>query len=112
MSKVLKVLTTIHAVLYVLFIVTGSYGHTGDEPLVVNLLFVVFLVGYAIMWKNEMIAGWIFVLWWIGMWYLGIFIAETDKGSGVAMGVPLFIMAILFIITGRKKRVAADRRER
>ena len=36
MSKVLKVLTTIHAVLYVLFIVTGSYGHTGDEPLVVN----------------------------------------------------------------------------
>jgi hypothetical protein len=32
------------------------------------------------------------------MWYLGLFIAEHDKGAGVAMGIPLFIIAILFIV--------------
>jgi hypothetical protein len=104
MSKILKILTSIYGILYILFLVSGQFGHSGYEPLVVYILFAVFLAGYLTIWKNEMYGGWIFILWWIGMWYLGIFVAETDKGAGVVMGIPLFIMAILFNIAGRKKR--------
>jgi len=32
------------------------------------------------------------------MWYLGLFVAVRDKGAGVVMGVPMFIIGILFIV--------------
>ncbi|TKJ41635.1 hypothetical protein CEE37_03450 [candidate division LCP-89 bacterium B3_LCP] len=108
MSKILKILTTIFGLLYVLFLISGSYGHSGSEPLVIYIMFAVFLIGYVTMWKNELYCGLIFVLWWIGMWYLGVFVAEQDKGAAVVMGFPLFIIAILFIISGIKKKKATQ----
>ena len=104
MSKILKVLISIYALLYVLFMVSEQYGDAEYEPLVVKILFAIFLMGYLITWKSEIYGGLIFVLWWIGMWYLGIFIVEQDKGAGVAMGTPLFILAILLIVSGYKSR--------
>ena len=89
-----------------MFIISGSYGTSGSEPTVVKLLFVLFLVGYFIIWKNEGLGGLIFALWWIGMWYLGFFVAEHDRGAGVAMGFPLFVLAVLFIISWYRKRAA------
>ncbi len=106
MSKILKLLASIYGLLYVLFMVSGQYGDSGYEPLVVKILFAIFLVGYLTIWKNEIYGGLIFVLWWIGLWYLGIFIAEHDKGAGVVMGAPLFVLAIFFIISGYKNRKA------
>ncbi len=105
-SKVLLILTSLYGLLYLIFIASGSYGSSGSEPLVVKLLFVLFLVGYLITWKNEGLGGLIFVVWWIGMWYLGLFVAEHDRGSGIAMGFPLFVLAILFIISWYRKRAA------
>jgi len=96
-SRLLLVLTSVYGVLYVAFIATGSYGTTGAEPTVVRLLFLLFLVGYALTWKNEGLGGAIFVLWWVGMWYLGLFVAKEDRGTAVVLGLPLFALAILFI---------------
>jgi hypothetical protein len=96
-SRVLLILTSIYAVLYVAFIASGSYGMTGSEPTVVRLLFVLFVVGYIVTWRNEGLGGAVFVVWWVGMWYLGLFVAEHDRGAGVVMGVPLFVLAILLI---------------
>ena len=96
-SRLLLVLTSVYGVLYVAFIATGSYGTTGAEPTVVRLLFLLFLVGYALTWKNEALGGAIFVVWWVGMWYLGMFVAEQDRGAAVVLGLPLFVLAILLI---------------
>jgi hypothetical protein len=96
-SRLLLVLTSAYGVLYVAIIATGSYGTTGAEPIVVRLLFLLFLLGYALTWKNEGLGGAIFVLWWAGMWYLGLFVAEQDRGAAVVLGLPLFVLAILFI---------------
>ena len=96
-SMILLILTSVYGLLYVVFMATGSYGTTGSEPTVVKLLFLLFLIGYASAWLNEGLAGIIFVSWWIGMWYLGLFISQGDRGDGVVMGLPLFILAILFI---------------
>ena len=102
-SRVLLILTSLYGILYLAFILSGSYGASGSEPIVVRLLFVLFLVGYLVTWKNEGLGGLIFVLWWVGMWYLGLFIVEHDRGAGVVMGLPLFILGILFIVSWYRK---------
>lgn len=96
-SKTLLILTSIYGVLYAAFIVSGSYGMQGAEPTVVRLLFLLFLVGYVVVWVHEGLGGALFVAWWVGMWYLGLFVAHEDRGNGVVMGVPLVVLAILFI---------------
>jgi hypothetical protein len=65
---------------------------------------VLFLAGYYVAWKNEFVAGIIFIFWWLVMWYLALFIAVHDRGGGVGLGLPLLILGILFIISGYRKR--------
>jgi hypothetical protein len=103
-SRILLVLTSIYALLYVLFMVTEQYGTAGSEPTVVKILFGLFLIGYVIVWMNEGLGGAIFVVWWIGMWYLGLFVAQSDRGAAQVIGFPLFVLGLLFIYAGLKKR--------
>jgi hypothetical protein len=56
------------------------------------------------VWKNEIHGGLIFILWWIGMWYVGFIHSETDRGVAVVMGLPLFVLAILHIISGYRSK--------
>ena len=107
-STTLLILTSIYGLLYLFFMVTESYGTAGSEPTVVKLLFLLFLVGYAAVWWNERLGGLLFALWWAGMWYLALFVVQTDHGAGVVMGVPLFILAILFIISWYRRRGQAS----
>ena len=109
-SKTLLVLTSIFGLLYVIFMISGNYGSGGYEPLLVKLLFVVFLIGFLMVWKHEGIGGLIFVLWWIGMWYLGLFVVQQDRGAGVVVGLPLFCLGILFIISWYKRRPKTEAR--
>lgn len=106
-SRILLVLTSIYALLYILFMVTKQYGTAGSEPTVVKILFGLFLAGYTVVWMNEGLGGAIFVVWWIGMWYLGLFVAQSDRGAAQVIGFPLFVLGVLFIIAWLKKRNAA-----
>lgn len=106
-SRILLILTSIYALLYILLIVTKQYGTAGAEPTAVKILFTFFLVGYLVVWINEGLGGAIFVVWWIGMWYLGLFVAQSDRGAAVVIGLPLFVLAVLFIIAWFKRRKAA-----
>jgi hypothetical protein len=110
---VLHLLTFIYGLLYLIFFV-GSFLPSEingfiDEPfnlegILVKLLFVVFLIGFFISWKREGLAGLIFIFWWVGMWCLALFVAKTDRGAGVVMGIPLFIFGIGFLISWYNKR--------
>lgn len=103
--KVLLTLTTIYGILYLILLITSFFESPYDlERVIVYLAFIVFLVGYYYSWRNEMIAGIVFIFWWGIMWYLGLFIAEHDRGAGVVMGVPLFIIGIFFIVSWYRKR--------
>lgn len=104
-STVLLTIITILGILYLIFIIDNFISEPHNlESIIVNLAFIIFLVGYYYSWKNEMIAGIVFIFWWGIMWYLGLFIAEHDKGAGVAMGVPIFIIGILFIVSWYRRR--------
>lgn len=107
---VLLTITTIYAILYAALIISylffeDSSSEITSEGIIVTLAFIVFYVGYYYSWKNELIAGIIFVFWWMIMWYLALYVAETDKGAGVVMGLPLFIVAILLIVYWYRKRL-------
>jgi len=58
-----------------------------------------------VVWKNEGVAGIIFIFWWLVMWYLAFFIAVHNRGAGVGMGLPLFLLGILSIISWHRKKV-------
>jgi hypothetical protein len=107
-SRTLLILTSVYALLYVAFMISGSYGTGGSEPTVVRVLFVLFLVGYAVTWKNEGLGGAIFVAWWAGMWYLGLAVAQEDRGAAVVMGLPLFVVALLLIRAWYRRRRGAN----
>ena len=107
--KVLLILTTIYGLLYIILFLSFQLFENPDfsninlDVIIVTLAFIVFLIGYYFSWKNEMIGGIIFIFWWGIMWYLGLFVVERDKGAGVVMGVPMFIIGILFIIFWYRK---------
>ena len=109
LSKVLFIITTIYGILYVILVITSFFEDINNsEVIIVYAAFIVFLIGYYFTFKNEMTAGIIFLFWWGIMWYLGLFIAEQDKGAGVVMGIPLFIVAVLYIISAKKNKKPAD----
>ena len=104
-SKVLLILTSLFGILYLLFIIDYFISEPQNiEFIIVNLAFLIFLMGYYYSWKNEMAAGIIFIICWGIMRYRGLFIAENDGWAGVVRGLPLFIIGILFIISWYRKR--------
>ncbi|MBU0508655.1 hypothetical protein KKH27_07460 [bacterium] len=117
----LHVLLTIYGILYLVFVIIGfipnqegsrvsdsvPYHPFGLEGSLVKVLFVFFLVGFFTAWKNRLAAGVLFVLWWAGMWGLDTLMVATKGGSGgeaIGMGLPLFVLGVLFFISGYRRR--------
>ena len=116
-SKGLLITTSVFGLLYLLFIIVSFIPAPGGgspvstrvpfepfdlEQIFVKLLFLLFLIGYLVVWKNELIGGAVFLLWWVAMWGVEIFVAAKitggDGGGGIVMGFPLFVLGILFIL--------------
>jgi len=120
----LQVATTIYGLLYLYFFIwsfihtSGAGNPISDNPnfdpwdlemIFVKLLFVVFLVGYFYSWKNERIAGLIFLFWFILMVCMAIWVSTTlhrDSDMAIVMAIPLLVIGILFIVSWYKKRRA------
>jgi hypothetical protein len=105
--------TSLYGLLYLLFVIfesgnpaslTEVFVAADLEELVFKLLFLLFVVGYIAVWKNEGIGGAIFILWYAGMWVFGLFISSQDGGTVPVFGFPLFILSILFVVRWYKKR--------
>jgi hypothetical protein len=107
---ILLILISIYAVLYIMvswddFLSINSWS---IEYSALKILFAIFVIGYVISWKNELAAGVVFILWFLGMCYENFFlcpggITGRDCGDGIAMGIPLLILSIFFIVYGTRK---------
>ena len=115
-SKGLLITTSVFGLLYLLFIIVSFIPTPGASPvsttvpfepfdfeqIFIKLLFLLFLIGYLVVWKNELIGGAVFLLWWVAMWCVDTFvfapIAGPDAGGGIVMGFPVFVLGILFIL--------------
>jgi hypothetical protein len=106
---ILRILLSIYAVLYILigwddFLSVNAPNSWNIEHSALKILFAIFVIGYAISWKNELASGVIFIFWFLGMCYENFFLCTSDCGAGIAMGIPLLILSIFFIIYGRRKK--------
>jgi hypothetical protein len=106
---ILRILLSIYAILYVLigsddFLSINAPNSWDIEYSALKILFAIFLIGYVISWKNELASGVIFILWFLGMCYENFFLCTSDCGDGIAMGIPLLILSIFFIVYGIRKR--------
>jgi hypothetical protein len=74
------------------------------DQIIITGLLSVWIFGFIFIWKKPVLAGWIFILWFLFL--LGTII--TDRGglelplAGVVIGLPGLILGILFIMKGRK----------
>ena len=120
--KTIIALTSIYGVLYLWFAVTSFFpspeGHWiggavpydpyDSEGIGVKVLFFVFLAGYFSLFKHSGIAGGIFILWWIAMWLFEAYVVEPlrgfNDGTGVALGIPLFIIGVFCLVHWFRRR--------
>ena len=120
-STGLLIATSVYGLLYLWFVIvsfipspdgqwissTVPFEPFDLEQIFVKLLFLLFLVGYVVVWKNELLGEAVFVLWWAAMWCFEIFIVAPIKGAdggGIAMGLPLFILGMMFVWRGYQRR--------
>jgi hypothetical protein len=76
-----------------------------DQVIITGLLSV-WIFGFIFVWRRPVLAGWVFVLWFL---FLLVTII-LDRGgleypvAGVLIGLPGFILGILFLFRERKKK--------
>lgn len=130
-SKALLIPTSIFGLVYLIFIILsfiparmfgGVFGPGGSpvsstvpfepfdlEQIFVKLLFLLFLVGYLAVWKNEGIGGAIFILWYVAVWVVELLIVAPTKpddwGGCIVVGLPLFVLGILFVVRWYRGRI-------
>lgn len=105
----LRISVSIYLLLYLLFAVDEflPFNETGAwnlENSILKVMFVIFIIGFSISWKYELASGIVFLFWFALMCYQAFFICSGDCDDGIVMGFPLFILGILFIVFGLKKR--------
>jgi hypothetical protein len=105
----LRILLSIYTVLYLIigsedFLSINAPNSWDIEYSALKILFAIFVIGYVISWKNELASGVIFILWFLGMCYENFFLCTSDCGAGIAMGIPLLILSIFFILYGIRKK--------
>jgi hypothetical protein len=106
-TQIIQYITLVYGILYLIFIIVGNFGGAypalSGEGIGVYTLFLLFIVGVSVSWKNKIITGVLFFIWNIGMWIVELFFVEKDGGFGIISGIPLIVLGILFILKGMEK---------
>ncbi len=131
-SKTPLIVSSVFGLLYLWFVVTSyipapdgnwissavPYEPNRQAMVVFTLLFLLFFTGYLVVWKNELFGGMLFILWWIGMWFMELLQlapiegVDPEPGAGIFMGIPVFVLGILFIkrwYKGRNGRAVKEK---
>ncbi|MBL6962777.1 MAG: hypothetical protein ISR55_03070 [Bacteroidetes bacterium] len=107
---VLRVILTLAVTGYLLTII-GKIFQPNDEStfgtIMIYALFVLFVVGYLYCWKNEVISGLIIMIWH-GLQWVFILWVWKDASITLTLGIPIFIIGILFLIYGLGKKKAVE----
>lgn len=113
--NILRILTTLAALLYLTFIIAelipSHEPEVRESNLGIAMVFVLFIwfgIGYYNVWKNEKRAGIILTTWWIALFLTAWFIWYYGNVT-IILGFPIFILGVLLLIYSRKARqVSSD----
>ena len=103
---ILRIFGTIAAFLYILFLIGEGIPLFNDphfEGVSVYLLFLIFVLGFYYLWKNEVISGIILITWHVLQWLL-VFLVWVDGGLTLILGIPIGFFGIAVLIFGLLKR--------
>ena len=98
-----RVLLINYAILYAIVVFSEI---TVGEPvnyltfpyIIYPIMFLIFLVGFMISWKKEVLAGYIFLFWFVALIYANVAYSEISTLGGWALfGFPLLLQGIFFI---------------
>jgi hypothetical protein len=100
---ILRILLVNYAVLY--FIVVFSellVGKSADylsfPCIIYPLLLLIFLVGFLLSWKRELLAGYIFLLWCAILIYANVAYSEISHlGPWALYGLPILLQGIFYL---------------
>jgi len=98
----IRILATLATIGYILFLIDEKVALCQTATfadITVYILAVVFLIGFIILWKNEYIAGIVWVAWYALQWILVLWI-WVDGEMTLIFGFPIFIIGILALIYG------------
>ena len=98
-SVIFKILATAALGFYILFLSDEGVpliNSQGFLDLSVYLLFIVFLIGYIFLWKEELVAGLILISWY-GLQWLLVFCVWEDGELTLIMGLPIAILGLMLL---------------
>jgi len=101
--KILQILTGAYAALYLAGVISSIVdGELYFKKLIDNLfllLFLIFLVGFALSWKRKKIAGVVFMGWTACIWIYDLFLTRgQDSGMLCILTVPVLVFGALFLL--------------
>ena len=100
----LQLLITTYTILYILVIIDEITGHLeidfySSAGIILIALFLIYSAGFILSWKKELIAGVIFIFWYVGVIY--IFTTNFvigDSGPWIVAGIVIFLQGIFYLI--------------
>ena len=106
-TKTLQIITGVYSALYVIAILSSFFqGELSFSDLTDNiyfLLFILFLVGFALSWIREKMAGIILMVWNASVWLYALFLfRERDSGMFCIMAVPVMVIGALLLLRWHK----------
>ena len=107
--NILRILGTIGAILYILFLIDEDVPLNKEATFAdisVYLLFLVFVLGYYFLWKNELLSGLILIVWHGLQWIL-VYWIWVDGSMTLILGIPLGLFGFIVLIYGISKTISS-----
>ena len=101
-QNILRLIGIVTLIVYLIFLISESqseYAGTKGELISTYALFILFGTGIYFQWKNELIAGLIWILWYSGLLLLVRFV-WIAAGVTIVLGLPILILGILVFFRG------------
>ena len=110
LRNILRILGSITAILYILFLIDEGVPLFTEKvtfaEISVYLLFLVFILGYYFLWKNELISGLILIAWHGLQWFL-VYWVWVDGSMTLILGIPLGLFGIIILMYGMSKNISS-----
>ncbi len=106
--RILRILGVFAMVGYILFLIMEKSPLLHDSTFAdtsVYLLFLVFLLSSILLWKYELTAGILLIVWYGLQWIL-VFQVWADGALTLVMGLPIACIGILAVVYGIIRRIS------
>lgn len=100
---ILRILLINYSLLYIIVVISELYSgkpvdYFGLPFILLPILFLLFIIGFAFSWKREFVAGLIFVLWYAILIVGSVgYLEFRDSGPWIMFGIPLFLQGLFYI---------------